>query len=275
MITHRTICSQSRLRAKVAAFAASLVAVVCVLALSASDASAQGLRKRMRMQKKIEKKLDRQRGNSNRLPPANETKTSNQPESVAPKATTAQAEKHSLDGIRQRGIRSFFTQEEATLIIPGFGQSPAVLLIIFRQLDLTPEQKEKIRGVRQRVGRSVAQTRGELANLETQLEEAIYGTNDPASLDNYDPKRVEELADKVAEKRAEMMKLQTGIESQFRQILTPDQFYVFRELLREMLLPGMRRPLAGGAIRPQQMPRRMGVPPNPQSRPDQQNPPKM
>ncbi len=58
MVTHRTICSQSGLRAKVAAFAVSLVAVVCVLALSASDASAQGLRKRMRTQKKIEKKLD-------------------------------------------------------------------------------------------------------------------------------------------------------------------------------------------------------------------------
>jgi Spy/CpxP family protein refolding chaperone len=224
------------------------------------------------MQKKIEKKLDRPGGNRNRLSPGNETKTPNQTEAVTPKAATPQAEKHSLDGIRQRGIRSFFTQEEATLIIQGFGQSPAVLLVIFRQLDLTPEQKDKIRSLKQRVGGSMLQTRRELAGLELQLEEAIYGTNDPASLDNYDPRRVEELAEKVAEKRSAVMKLQTGIESQLRQMLTPDQFYVFRELLKEMLLPG-RRP-GGAQMRQPPAPRRPGIPPNPQNRPVPQNLPR-
>ncbi len=259
----QTSCSQSRLCAKLSVLTASLVAIVCVLVLGANEASAQGLRRQIRAQKKIEKKLERQRGNQNKLAPASGAKSganaSNQPETAAPGATTPQDNNQSLDGIRQRGFRTFFTDEEATLRIPGFGRSPAVLLIIFRQLDLTHEQKEKIRGVRQRVGARLTQTRAELLNLEAQLEEAIYGTNDPASLDNYDPKRVEELTGRVIEKQAEIMRLQIGIESQLRQILTPDQFFAFRELLREM---GARRPGAGAPMRQPPAQRRMGVPPN-------------
>lgn len=108
--------------------------------------------------------------------------------------------------------------------------------------------------------------RRDLSLLETQLEEAIYGNADPASLDNYDPAKVRELTNQVAEKRSEVMKMQTEIESQLRQILTPDQFYVFRELVREMVLPG-RRPINNPALR-QQMQRRMGIQPNPPGRPD-------
>lgn len=264
MVRHQTSCPRSGLRAKGLAFAAMLVAVFCMVASGVIEASGQGIRGQMRRQKQIEKKLDRQNGDRNKLAPTSgakdETSDSNQTETA-----TSQAGKHSLDGIRQRGPRSFFTPEEATLIIPGFGNSPALLLLIFRQLDLTPEQKEKIRGIRQRAGRSIVQTRSELVALEGQLDEAIYGTSDPASLDNYDPKRVEELAEKVAQKRGEIMKMQTGIESQLRQILTPDQFFVFRELLREMLLPG-RRPAPG--VRPAPPQRRMV---NPQNRPIPQN----
>lgn len=264
MVRHQTSCSKSRLRAKGLAIAATLVAVFCLVASGVIEASGQGIRRQMRRQKQIEKKLDRQNGGQNRLSPAsgakNGTSDSNQTEVASP-----QADRHSLDGIRQRGIRSFFTPEEASLIIPGFGNSPPLLLLIFRQLDLTPEQKMKIRGVRQRVGRSLVETRGELMALEAELDEAIYGTNDPASLDSYDPRRVEELAERVAQKRGEVLKMQTGIESQLRQILTPDQFFVFRELLREMLLPG-RRPVRG--VRPPPAQRRMG---NPQNRPNRQN----
>jgi len=264
MVRHQTSCPRSGLRAKGPAIALMLMAVFCLMVSGMIEASGQGIRRQMRRQKQIEKKLDRQNGNQNKLTPTNgakdETSDSNQIETG-----TTQTGRHSLDGIRQRGIRSFFKPEEATLIIRGFGNSPALLLLIFRQLDLTPEQKVKIRSVRQRVGDSLVQTRRELMALEAQLDEAIYGTNDPASLDNYDPKQVEELAERVAEKRGEMMKMQTGIESQLRQILTPDQFFVFRELLREMLIPGRR--LAPG-VRPAPGQRRMG---NPQNRPNQQN----
>lgn len=219
----------------------------------------------MRIQKQIDKKLNRPASNPDKLTPASggneETSATNQPGTSAPKATA-----HRLDGIRERGIRSFFTPEEASLLIPGFGNSQAALLLIFRQLDLTPDQKVKIRGVRRQIGDRLRLARRELNLLEAQLEQAIYGNDDPASLDNYDPARVKELTDRVAEKRSEVMKLQTEVESQLRQILTPDQFYVFRELVREMVLPG-RRPLTNPALR-QQMQRRMGIPPNPQGRPD-------
>ncbi len=266
MVKQQTSCPESNLRLKARAWVVALSAGALLFVLSASQVSAQPLRRPGQIQKKLEKRLDRQGGNQNQPAPAGENNSASPAETVAPKAATPQAEKHSLDGIRQRGIRSFFTPEEATLIIPGFGQSPVALLIIFRQLDLTPAQKENIRALRRRVGRSLAQMRTELVALDGQLDEALYGTNDPASLDHYDPKRVEELADKVAAKRAEMMKLQTSIESQLRQILTPDQFYVFKELLRELMLPG-RRPGLLPPARQQQLPRRMGPPPN------QPNPP--
>ena len=260
---------RSGLRAKALVSIATLLAAVCVMVFCANAVSAQNLRRQMRIQKKIDRKLNRPAGNPDKLAPAGggkeEARAANQPES-APKTSG-----HSLDGIRERGIRSFFTPEEASLLIPGFGNSPAALLIVFRQLDLTPEQKVKIRDIRRQTGNRLQLTRRELGLLETQLEEAIYGNGDPASLDNYDPARVKELTSQVAEKRSEVMKLQTEIESQLRQILTPDQFFVFRELVREMVLPG-RRPMNNPALR-QQMPRRMGVPPNPQGRPDLRNPP--
>lgn len=258
----QTVNHRSGLRAKIPALTATLLAAVCVMVFCANAGSAQNLRRQMRIQKKIDKKLNQPAGNPDKLAPANngETRASNQPE-TAPKPAG-----HSLDGIRERGLRTFFTREEASLMIPGFGNSQAALLIVFRQLDLSPEQKVKIRDIRRQMGDRLRLARRDLSLLETQLEEAIYGNADPASLDNYDPAKVRELTNQVAEKRTEVMKMQTEIESQLRQILTPDQFYVFRELVREMVLPG-RRPINNPALR-QQMQRRMGIQPNPPGRPD-------
>lgn len=279
MIEPRTMCPRPRLPAKISALTATLLAAICVMVFCANPVSAQRLRRQMRIQKKInnqkkiDRKLDRQSGNQNKLSPSGGGKEepggSNQLEATPPKAV-AQQGMHSLDGIRQRGIHSFFTHEEASLLIPGFVASPVALLMIFRQLDLTPDQKVKIRGIRRQTGNRLQVTRRELVLLEAQLEEAIYGNNDPASLDSYDPARVNELTVLVAEKRSEAMKTQTEIESQLRQILTPDQFYVFRELVREMVLPGGRR--INPANRQQQQ-RRIGVQPNMQNRPDPQIPP--
>jgi Spy/CpxP family protein refolding chaperone len=257
------------LRAKILASTAMLLSVTLVIVLCGEMVLSQNLRRQMRIQKQIDKKLNRPVGDPDKIAPANSgndsgsegQRASNQPGTAVPKTTA-----HNLDGIRERGIRTFFTPEEASLLIPGFGNSPAALMLIFRQLDLTPDQKVKIRGVKRQIGNRLQITRRELVLLEAQLEEAIYGNDDPASLDSYDPVKVKELTDRVAEKRSEMMKLQTEVESQLRQILTPDQFYVFRELVREMVLPG-RRPLNNPALR-QQLQRRMGIPPNPQDRPD-------
>jgi Spy/CpxP family protein refolding chaperone len=290
MTEPRSRYSRPKSRSRVRAFLAMTLAIVCLMVFCLNPTSAQALRRQIRMQKRMDKKLN---------PPANNPKnklsspgggsedpaTTVDPEtgtpksgaqSLAPITTPAGATPiagrriqggHSLDGIRQRGIRTFFTQEESSLLIPGFGNSPVALLVILRQLDLTPEQKVKIRGIRRARGNRLQVTRRELNQLELQLEEAIYGNLDPASLDSYEPGKVKDLTEQVAQRRTDLLRLQTDVESQFRQILTPDQFFVFRELVREMVLPG-RRPLVNPAARQQQL-RRFGNQPNPQNQRNQ------
>ncbi|MGH9754054.1 MAG: Spy/CpxP family protein refolding chaperone, partial [Blastocatellia bacterium] len=227
--------------------------------------------RQMRIQRKIDKKASRPAGDPNKLTPSSSAKeesvASDQPEATAPRIATPES-RHSLDGIRERGAPSFFTKDEASLWIPGFGNR-AALLMIFRQLNLTPEQKAKIRELRLQVGNRLRSLRQELNQLDMQLQESIYGSLvDPASLDNYDPAKVKELTEQVVAKRADWFRLQIDIESQFRRILTPDQFYVYRELIlaREMILPGRRNP----ATRQQ---RRTEIQPNPQNKPNPQDQP--
>jgi len=264
-----------KLRMRILTLTATLLSAVCVMVFCANAVSAQNLRRQMRIQKiqkRIDKKLNPPAGKQNKPSPSNsgyeETITSNEFETTAPK-TTPQQIGQSMDGIRQRNLNSLFTQEEKSLWIPGFGNQ-AALLVIFRQLDLTPEQKVKIREIRRQVKDRLQLTRRDLNQLEIQLEEAIYGNLDPASLESYDPAKVKELTEQVIQKRAEVFRLQTDIESQYRQILTPDQFFVFRGLVRELMRPGSR-PLVNPAARQLQEQRRMGVQPNPQSKPDQKN----
>src|SRR5262245_6323825 len=264
-----------KLRVRISALTATLLSAVCMMVFCANAVSAQNLRRQMRIQKiqkRIDKKLNPPAAKQNKpslLDSGNEeTITSNEFETTTPKTAPRQSGQ-SLDGIRQRNLPSLFTQEERSLWIQGFGNQ-AALLVIFRQLDLTPEQKVKIREIRRQVGNRLPLTRKDLTQLEIQLEEAIYGNLDPASLDNYDPAKVKELTEQVIQKRGELYRLQTDIESQFRQILTPDQFFVFRGLAREMVHPGAR-PLINPAARQQQQQRRMGIQPNPQTKPDQQN----
>lgn len=250
-----------RLNAKLSVILCALALAGGVLSLGVIETSAQGVLRQIkragqqRKQERVQKSVDRQGGN--KLAPADETSAASQPESATPKES-ARSAKHNLDGIRDRGIADFFRKEERELIIPGFGRPPAYLILL-RQLDLTDEQKQSIKGVRQRIGPQLVNLRQQHNRLDQQLEEAIYG-------ETYDPKRVEELAAQAGEKQAEITKLQAGIESQFRQILTADQFFVYRFLVGELLLPQRRQqPL----LKPQQMQRRL----NQQNRPNQQDPP--
>jgi Spy/CpxP family protein refolding chaperone len=259
----------------VSGLTAAMLSFVCMIILCADTASAQNLRRQMRIPRRIDRKAPRPADDPNKLTPSNngkeESVASDQPEATAPRVATQQGG-NNLEGIRQRGLPSLFTQEEASLWVPGFGNR-AALLMILRQLDLTPEQKGRIRDIRRQVGNRLAMARREMNQVEAQLEEAIYGNLDPASLDSYDPARVKELTEQAVTKRAEWFRLLTDIESQFRQILTPDQFYVFRELVHDMVLPG-RRPLVNPAVRQQrQQQRRMRIQPNPQNRPNQQDQP--
>jgi len=241
----------------------ALTLVVAMTVAATVDAQAQ-LRRPGRLQKKIEKMQERRGGkkfnpagnstgastsetNTATTPPANGS-----PESSPPK--TVQAGKHSLDGAREKGIRGIIRDEERGLIIRGFGP-PATLTLIFRQLDLSNQQKQEIRAIRQRVGDRIPMLQNAHRQLDFQLTEAIYG-------ENFDPKRVEELAAQVAEKQGELIKLRASIEAQLRQVMTPDQFYVFHFLVGEMMIPQRRIPPA--QLR-QQLQQRMGLPNRPQN----------
>ena len=217
----------------------ALTIVFCLFGFGAPESSAQ-TRFQQRRQARIQKRIERQRGQ--KLAPSNGTESPDQLDALNESARPA---KHSLDGVSKAGIDTIFTKEELQMRIPGFGRQ-RVFLVILRQLDLTEEQKHRIKGIRQRVGNQLNQLRLQHLALENQLEDAIYG-------ENFDANRVRELSALVGEKQAEFTKLQASIEADFRQILTPDQFYVFRFLLGEMLIP-QRRVIPNR----QQMQRRMG-----------------
>lgn len=226
---------------------------------TASEARAQGIRRPAKAQRQIQKKIEKQEiqkknerqggGSSNLTPVEDKGSAAN----VVKQEIAPSQPQNNLDGIRERGILSLFNREETQLIIPGFGRPPA-LLIVFRQLNLTPEQREKIKAIRMRVGRRLLILQQERGQLEQQVEDAIYG-------DNFSMEKVDGLAAQAAEKQGEIIKLQANIEAQFRQILTPDQFYVFQFLIGEMVLPQRR-------ITPQQQQRRFGNPQNPLNRPN-------
>lgn len=214
----------------------------------------QTIRRPAKAQRQLQKKLDKQ--GSNQVAPV-----TNASSTTTNSGQEAQSQKHSLDGVSRQGPRAMFKPDEVAMMIPGFG-SAAAMMVLMRQLDLAPEQKQKFRELKREIGQKLNVLQTEKRNTEMQLEEAIYG-------ENFTPQRVEELAAKSAEKTAEIIKTQAYIESQFRQILTPDQFYVFRFLIGEMVLP--QRRLNPQQIR-QQMQRRLGTQPNAPVRPPDEQP---
>jgi len=240
---------------------AKLSAVLCALAvlfgvfgLAANTASAQGVRRPAKAQQRIQKRLEKQ--DANKLTDEADPTTTKSSEAGAKQDLAPSQPQNNLSGVRERGILSMFGREEIQLVIPGFGR-PAGLLIVYRQLNLTPEQKEKIKAIRQRIGRRLQTLHQDRAQLEQQIEDAIYG-------ENFSMEKVDQLAAQAAEKQGEIIKLQANIEAQFRQILTTDQFYVFQFLIGEMVLPQRR-------LNPQQQLRRFGNPQNqqnPQARPN-------
>jgi hypothetical protein len=188
----------------------------------------QQLRKQRRQQDRTVKRINPQGGN--RPAPAGGA------ESEAAAQAPAHNVQHSFDGISDSDPREFnrrfFSSEERQMVIPGFGR-PVVYLIVLRQLNLTEQQKQSIKAIRQRVGLQLRSLRLQYAQLDNQLEEAIYG-------EAFDPKRVEELSAQSGQKLAAIARLQASIETEFRQILTPDQHFVFRHLIGEMVLPQRR-----------------------------------
>lgn len=225
--------------------AVSLVVLFCL----SVPAWGQAIQRPLKQQRQIQKKLDKQASKQV------------EPSADAPSTPSTSAEqKHSLDGVSNQGPRALFKPQEVAMMIPGFGSPPA-MMILMRQLDLTAEQKEKFKGLKRQIGQKLVNLQTEKRAAEAQLEEAIYG-------EHFDPQKVETLAAQSAEKTSEIIKTQAFIESQFRQILTPDQFYVFRFLIGELVMP--QRRMNPQQILRQQQQRRLGGQPNGPIRPPNQ-----
>ena len=114
-------------------------------------------------------------------------------------------------------------EQERRLIPPGVAQ-PRILIRVFRQLDLTNEQRGRLEALSIRAGNQIpALNRLRRAQSEL-LDEALYGAN-------FDAQKVDQRASELAATQAEIIKLQARLMSQIRQILTPEQSAKFRSLL--------------------------------------------
>jgi len=117
------------------------------------------------------------------------------------------------------------TPEELELVPRGVGR-PVPLVHAFRQINLSDDQKTKLRTLTRQTGNQIqVLTRLQKAQNDA-LEEAMYAQH-------FDLKLVEQRAADVANTQAELVKAQARVMAQIRQILTPEQALRFREFLNE------------------------------------------
>ncbi len=111
---------------------------------------------------------------------------------------------------------------------PQAGQIALTRMAILRLLNLRPEQRQRIREIRDRYAPQLRQLRQEVEERRDALREAIYG-------EAVDPERVEQNLRGFLEKHGALIRLETQLEIEFRQVLTPEQLAKFREIQREEL----------------------------------------
>lgn len=121
-----------------------------------------------------------------------------------------------------------------------------------RELNLTPEQREQIRAIRQQNQEERVSINGQLRNANRALQEAL-------DADNPDEPVIEQLLRQVAQFQGAQMRLRVLTEVRIRRVLTPEQ----RTLLRNFRLSRQMR-------RNPQNPRRDALD-NPRRFPNQRN----
>jgi len=126
-----------------------------------------------------------------------------------------------------------FNEQEQRLVPRGIARRDA-LIRVFRQLNLTPDQKAKLQDLTRQVGNQIPVLNRLRQAQNEALEEAIYGLS-------FDPQLVERRAAELAATQAEQIKVQARVLSEIRQVLTPEQAIKFRELLEQE----RRRPAEG------------------------------
>lgn len=130
--------------------------------------------------------------------------------------------------------------EDMDLLIPSFS-SPLAVLLVMRQLELTPAQKTEFKALAKEVRTALLDER-EAANangrdLPGRAENATPLERMTERLENRD-----RFAAENAERQARAMKLQVHIETRIRQLLTAKQWDDYTTLLRALLANNLGRP---------------------------------
>ncbi len=128
------------------------------------------------------------------------------------------------------------------MLVPSFG-NPLAVLLVMRQLDLTPEQRAEVKALAQEV-RSELQAERELQNKnQRDLASRDEQERPETPLERMENLMVDKVIEERANQQARAMKRQAHIETRIRQILNPKQWDDYTMLLRAMVAGNLNRPL--------------------------------
>lgn len=142
--------------------------------------------------------------------------------------------------------------EDMDLIMPSFG-SPLTILLVLRQLDLTPAQRAEFKALALEVRNEVRAEFEQRAKVQRELQTREQPVRDAQERGNPLAERLEnrlKIIEENADRQARIMKRQTHIETRFRQILTPKQWENYTALIRAMLTGNLARPALPAANAP-------------------------
>jgi len=120
------------------------------------------------------------------------------------------------------GVPTIQAQQQQTQL-PEAQQAPVDPIL---QLNLSPEQREKIRTIRE-------QTRTERATINERLREANLALETVLDADNPDEALVEQRLKEVAAAQSASMRMRILTEVRIRRVLTLDQLGILRTLRQE------------------------------------------
>ncbi|MCB9185260.1 MAG: Spy/CpxP family protein refolding chaperone [Flavobacteriales bacterium] len=135
-------------------------------------------------------------------------------------------------GILALIVGSGFAQDAATPGKAPHGKYQAMLEDI---PNLTDAQREQINEIRESTQKKVQPQREEMKTLRVKMKEL-------KAADNPDQKQINELIDRQASVKAEMMKARTAAELSVRSILTPEQLEVLDQKKKDHLEMRSKRP---------------------------------
>ena len=110
-------------------------------------------------------------------------------------------------------------------------------LAVIRRLNPSEDQWTRIRDIRRRYAPQMKKAQEELQDSRDALRQATYG-------ETLDQKLIEQRIREFLEKQGQLIRLETQLEVEFRQVLTAEQLTKFREIQNEELtIRRMRREL--------------------------------